>query len=396
MKNKTAYIIAEVRQIDYFYHFLLKQNSDAIIIINDSDGKVGFEIENDRRLRSFSKILLSEVIENKLVFATVISTGNFKVPIKAYKLKDYFSVLKSVLKFFYARTIGTLLQLFGLSAKFEKVFGRPFDAGGLRRRLSLITGKYIEKEIGEKTILYPRGMDINTSSFPAQELIDRFDAFMCHGELDRRIIASKTQKPTCIIGYPRYELNNFDKEQKERFIKEFSLNKNKLTILWMPSRLDWERPNYQNIIDWLDILNEDVLDHEIILRPHPHCWQQDPNLLKFLKSYKCRVDINKGRELSALYQISDLIVCDYGGSLFSATYMAKPVIVLNSSNHEEVSKSNELDLMARNSFRQFELNNKHELLSFLVKLDKETLNELRLLSNANKIKFFGEHALKEN
>ena len=396
MKNKIAYIIAEVRQIDYFYHFLLKQRSDLIIIIiNDSDRSVGLEIESDPRLRSFSKIFLTEVIENNIVFDTVISTGNFKVPIKEYNLKDYFAVIKSILKFSYARTIGSFLQLSGLSAKFEKVYGRPFDAGGLRRRLSFTTGNYIEKEIGKRAIMYPRGLDINTSSFPAQELINRFDAFMCHGKLDQKIISSKTQKPTCIIGYPRYEINNFDKIQKDSFIKEFTLDKNKLTILWMPSRLDWERPNYQNIIDWLDILNEDILDHEIILRPHPHCLQQDPSLLPLLKSYKCRVDTKKGRELGALYQISDLIVCDYGGSLFSATYMMKPVVLLNSLHHQTVSKSNELDLMKRNNFRQFDVNNKYELLRFLEKLNKETLNELRVLSSANKTEFFGDHVSYE-
>lgn len=391
MKNNVAYIIAEVRQIDYFYHFLLKQRSDIIIIIiNDSDRNVGFEIESDPRLKSFSKIFLSEVIEKNIVFDTVISTGNFKVPIKVYNLKDYFSIIKSVLKFSYARSFGSLFQLSGLSAKFEKVYGRPFDAGGLRRRLSFTTGKYIEKEIGKKAIMYPRGLDINTSSFPTQELISRFDAFMCHGKLDQKVISSKTQKPTYIIGYPRYEIANFDNVKKEQLIKEFNLDTKKLTILWMPSRLDWERPNYQNILDWIDILNEDILNYQLILRPHPHCLQQDPSLLPLLKSYKCRVDTKKGRELGALYQISDLVLCDYGGSMFSATYLTKAVILLNSSNHEKISKTNELDIIKRKKFHQFNLSKKEDLKDILLKLDQQTINTLETKSEKNKFELFGE------
>lgn len=398
MKHKFAFIIAEVRQIDYYYNFLLKHKSeDIVVIINDSDQQVGCEIKNDPRLHYFKTACLSEVIEKKIVFPVVVSTGNFKVPVNNISFRGCLSVMKSALKFTYARTIGIVLQYTGLSKQLENILGRPFDAGGLRRRLILKHGKYIERDIGQKTIMYPRGLDINVASYPNKDVLNRFDAFMCHGNLDQKVIASKTQKPTYLIGYPRYENDNIDQAKKDAITNEFCLSTEKKTILWMPSRLDWEFPNYQNILDWLDILNEDTLPHQVILRPHPHCLQQDPNLLNILNSYKCRIDTKRNRELGLLYHASDLVICDYGGSLFSATYTEKPVVLLNSKNHANVSKSNESDTTERHKFRQFDITNKTGLLNFLIELDTDTLHGLRVSSVENKKRFFfGEQRSIDN
>ena len=244
--------------------------------------------------------------------------------------------------------------------------------------------------------MFARGLDINISSFPSRDLIKRFDAFMCHGRIDSEIIKSKTKKPIKIIGYPRYDISKNDESERKSLINEFALDIQKQTILWIPSRLDWEQPNFQNIIDWLDVLDERLLNKQIILRPHPHCLQADLNLIGLLKTKNIRIDDVKGRKLSSIYRFSDLIISDYGGSIFSATYMCKPIILLNSKNHNLINVSNELDIKARNRFLQFNLNEKNQLRDFLSNFDLNMVEKHSQISLKNKLELFGNPVSLEN
>ena len=62
----------------------------------------------------------------------------------------------------------------------------------------------------------------------------------------------------------------------------------------------------------------------------------EPEIASYLLGLGFLVDVKKGRNLSVLYQASDLVLSDYGGSVLSAVYMRKKLILLNSSSNKYV------------------------------------------------------------
>ena len=43
------------------------------------------------------------------------------------------------------------------------------------------------------------------------------------------------------------------------------------------------------------------------------------------------MDTNLNRDLGNILNASDLIICDYGGTIFGSLYLSKPILLLNSS-----------------------------------------------------------------
>ena len=396
MISKIGIMIPEVRQIDYYCNFLSGFNKDdLVIIVNDSDKSVGDSIFNNKKLKKYNKKYLSDIMRNNEKFEYIISTGNFRVPIRLSALKQILWICDQIIKFIYSRFIGAIFQASGLSAKLEKYFKRPFDAGGLNRTFHPARAEFVERMIGRKNILFPRGMDINSKTYPSSEFIRRFDIFLCHGNKDYELVRKKTNAPTFKIGYPRYQLNHAVEKDQKALIKEFKLCNEKITLLWMPSRLDWENPKYRNIKDWLPSIGCANSEIQIIVRPHPHLIKINPELIKELKEYRFHVDSLKSRNLSALYSTSDIVIADYGGSIFSGLYMKKPVILLNSANHDKVLKSNELDISLRHRFTEFNLKDSNELELLLNTLDHDKINKLNALSNSLRSEIFGENNFQE-
>ena len=78
-----------------------------------------------------------------------------------------------------------------------------------------------------------------------------------------------------------------------------------------------------------------LTDHyNVILRPHP--LEIDPQYSRYKK--KVHQIVNSGdfivntdayQNMSELYLITDFVMCDYGGSLFSALYLNKKILLMN-------------------------------------------------------------------
>lgn len=396
MASRIGVIIPEERQIDYYLNFLKTFNSnDITIIVNDADKEVGKLIYQNVNLINYNRRYLSSIINEGKKFDFIISTGNFRVPINSSGWSRLLWILDQYFKFLYSRSFGLIIQVSGLSAFFEKIFNRPFDAGGKNRKLHSVRAEFIEKKIGKKIILFPRGMDINSKTYPSPEFLGRFDIFLCHGLKDYELIRNKTNAPTFKIGYPRYEKNDEESSLKTNLVKEFNLDNNKTTILWMPSRLDWEYPNYRNIEDWLSSFSFLQNNFQLIIRPHPHIVANNPELITRLIENKFNVDSLKSRNLYNLYSLSDLVIADYGGSIFSGIYMHKPVILLNSANHYLVSQSNELDISLRYKFQEYHLKDSKKFELMLKNLDKNQINNLNQVAKKIRLEIFTDDDTQE-
>jgi CDP-glycerol glycerophosphotransferase (TagB/SpsB family) len=138
------------------------------------------------------------------------------------------------------------------------------------------------------------------------------------------------------IGYPRYD-KYFDslknKELKYSLLKKHSCNYKKPTILWICT----VSPFFSTIEKYAELMYQFTEKFNVILRPHP--MEIDPQYDRYKKNVHDIV--NSGRfiisndpyqEMSDLYLIADFVFCDYGGSIFSALYVNKKIILMD-HNH---------------------------------------------------------------
>ena len=101
------------------------------------------------------------------------------------------------------------------------------------------------KKLGFKTILYPRGLDINIHLYPETRWIDCFDIFCCHSKVDEKILNNRIENKVDIIkiGYPRYQKNKIN----IKYILRIKIK----NILWIPTHIKY--PNHSigdNIYLW--------------------------------------------------------------------------------------------------------------------------------------------------
>ena len=104
------------------------------------------------------------------------------------------------------------------------------------------------------------------------------------------------------------------------------------------------------------------------------------------------VDNESDRKIGELFKGSDLVIADYGGSIFSSIYMLKPTLLLNLPKNTEyvINKifNKTFDIQLRNKIISLNLHDKKKDFIF-------TIEKLLTKNEANKIKkvknyFFGK------
>ena len=189
----------------------------------------------------------------------------------------------------------------------------------------------IERDMSEKIVFFPRGMDLK-SDYPSQFKIDNSDIFLCHSKIDEKIIKDKTNKPTHIIGYPRYD-NSFlqkkinDNTKKKILIMHSPITKSRYTSL---KNLENLLLKFQNYFD----------KFEFYLKPHP---RHKEYLIFPNKNIKNKIKIVKDDEnLNNLYKKIDLVFCQNGGPFFSSIFNLKNVFIFEETKdnfHEEIKNT---------------------------------------------------------
>jgi hypothetical protein len=112
-------------------------------------------------------------------------------------------------------------------------------------------------------------------------------------------------------------------------------------------------------------------------------------MVDYFKELGFLVDIKKGRNLSVLYQSSDLVLADYGASVLSTVYMKKKLILLNSSNQKSIKWREErkyIDDDVRNDVSSFNIN---EGDSLVTQINKDIQNSDNTKTDNLKKKYFG-------
>lgn len=332
--RKIGFFVSDKRHFDYFknvFDALHQREVPFDMIVNDTRSEAN-AIISDEYNRSMMEIaqqlgfpfrLLSEAIVSRVKYPYLVTTYSFKYTIRT----DLPKLPERIIRAF-GNALIKLTRLLNLHS-IQKL---------LRDRLLEYDMKFRqspERAIGEKVVLFPKGLDLNMDKFPDPSIMNEVDVYFCHGKIDAELIREKTGKTATIIGYPRYDtLYSHGDELVADLIQEFGLDQNKKLISWIPTYVSREGNPDFNFDNWLPHIEPLLKDFEIIIRPHPKRIERDAiDLIERFKKMGFHVDILAERDMNQLYAASDFILCDYGGVVFSSIYTDSNLLMLNHANH---------------------------------------------------------------
>ena len=326
-ENKICFLISWSRELDMFKYLIQKlKKKEIVFIINDLNRvKKNHKLEqlNIRRIlnkKNYKTKFLSQVL-NKNKYKILISTGD--LPISSVNLK-------SILKFLYSKTFGTLIEILKLNILLKEMFGREFTAGGLSS--SIYDNKFIEKKISQKSFKFPNGLDRNLKNFPDKKWINIFDFYFASSKIEKKLILDKfTEKKVFFIGYTRFDKG---KNSKTELLRYFRINKNKKTILCCPNERILHLQNEKSLKRYLFFLEKLNDNYNVILRPHPKLKFTNLKLFKMITNSNLIIDLEPDRNIKNLFSISDLVVTDYGNSVLEAIYLNKKTIIFKWPNDQ--------------------------------------------------------------
>ena len=202
--------------------------------------------------------------------------------------------------------------------------------------------QYLPVQIGLKRIRFMYGADIN-DGWSLGKWNEMFDIFLCHGPNDERAINERFHGKTIQMGYPRYDDYFNIPELGENLKRNFVCSPDKKTIVWLPTIGEGtcSIPHYAKQISQL------TKQYNVIVRPHPITFRMYPENITILEKHNFKIDDDSLRDMNALYKIADFLICDYGGTQFSALYLDKNIILLNVSGSDTYytsKKSSDMEL----------------------------------------------------
>lgn len=196
--------------------------------------------------------------------------------------------------------------------------------------------QYFQNILGIYNVRFMYGADAGGVKFGKYNYL--FDEFFCHGPRDSELIRGKFNRPVYEMGYPRYDSyfdNVNNKELKHSLLKKYLCDHKKPTILWICTVSEY----FSTIEKYEGLMYKFTEKYNVILRPHP--MEIDPqygrykkNVHDIVNSEKFIVSSDPYQEMSDLYLIADFVFCDYGGTIFSALYVNKKIVLMD---HELVS-----------------------------------------------------------
>ena len=390
--KKIAVLISWPRELDMFSTFIENTVDDVVIVVDDFDYDEGERFEKGKSIIELldgktEYVLLSEIL-GKVKYRVLFSTGGQTFQ-KKVTFRTYF-------KYIYAVSIGSFIEHFELSKFFLQTIGHPLTGGG---KYAEKFGKYpIERAIGNKVIKYPKGLDINKATYPEDQWKNVFDIYLCHSNIDQNLINNKFPSAQCVkIGYPRYDNMPSVSNAKNIIYNEIkSIDAEKPLLLWIPTMIKIRGELIDNIRIWIPIFEKILDKYNILIRVHPKMLVMDTKIASYLEGLGFLVDVKKGRNLGVLYQASDLVLADYGGSVLSAVYMKKKLILLNSSSKKYLRWRKErmyVDDDVRSDVNAFSVNDS----TALNKQINESIQNNNTLRRDNlKIQYFGEDCDYEN
>lgn len=204
--------------------------------------------------------------------------------------------------------------------------------------------QYLPLQVGLKQIRFMYGADIS-DAWSLEGWNEIYDLFLCHGPNDAGVLGKRFKGKTAIMGYPRYDAYFRPGLDLDGVRAEFGLTPEKRLVLWMPT-LNTSPDGECSIKYFAEAVAALRPDFDVVVRPHPMSFRQDPEGIALLESLGLNIDRDALRDMNALFKVADTVLGDHGGSVFGALYLGKKLVILNpphgSATREQTSSNAEL------------------------------------------------------
>ena len=192
------------------------------------------------------------------------------------------------------------------------VFPDMSGKAGNRLKLELIAEKLIRAAFISGAYSYM--LDLETNK--------KFDYILCCGKEQKKAYTQLDIKAEVLdLGNPRLLWSSSYCIEEDPIYKQ--LDKNKKTILWIPSH----GRKSCSLVNYLSIFSELQKDFNVVVSFPPGLYE-DFCFLRWKLEKHIKIVINN-RDSASLMNLADFIFCDYGGSLLTSIYFEKNVCLLN-------------------------------------------------------------------
>lgn len=178
---------------------------------------------------------------------------------------------------------------------------------------------YLPQLIGETNVrlMYALGKD-----FWNYDTWNRiYDVHLCFGPWQaERLKAFKSR--IYQVGYPRYDAYIKGEIDTEALKARFNCPSEKQTLVWLPTKTQHTLKAFAPQMAQLSS------KYHIILKPHPATWEEEPELMDWLKKFPFEL-VQDPTDTQLLMALADFVICDYGGPPFGAVYMDKNLLLLD-------------------------------------------------------------------
>ncbi len=174
-----------------------------------------------------------------------------------------------------------------------------------------------------------------------------YDGILCYGPYHEDKFKVKHKIATSQMGYPRFDKYFNPGFEKDELLHKFNCDPKKKTIVWLTT---WN--DLSSISKYLKGISSLNSEHNIIIRPHPQIKKDDPeNYNKLFTIDVNYIDDNEDDNVQ-LFAIADLLLVDYGGSMFGSLYLNKNFAFLD-MNLESKNNNSLGDLSSEDYLRSF-------------------------------------------
>lgn len=260
-------------------------------------------------------IYLSDIIKNKYKYKAVLATKDFQMRYRAYKPKGFNAKRDlSYRKILDYKTLLTrkLINL-GLLEITKKILRKPNFGYRVYREWNFVDPDILS----DCRIMFPRGIDLDDHE-PETCNEAYFTEFFCHGKFDEQIYKKAFGKSTTVIGYPRYDYHDAElKHSKQNPKSVFGPVK----VLWMGSM------HASGLELWLQTILTISSITNFTYRPHPKSVKRDTEEISYLQKQNVNVNLNESENLLNLFAEHDVVVAEWGDSIFSSIYNGKTTVL---------------------------------------------------------------------
>lgn len=202
---------------------------------------------------------------------------------------------------------------------------------------------YLPERLGHFNVRFMYALGKAGHNFSAWN--ELYDVILCHGPYQVEQLASCSALKL-EMGYPRYDGFQAQFEDRVAIRQRLGFDSTKPLVLWMPT---WQE--LCSLEAFMPAVKQLSSEYDLLVKPHPLTVTYEPERLKLIQDSGLTYLTDASVDITDLYAAADCVLTDYGGSIFSALYMDRPIVLLDSPealDHKHTGEQSP-DLLARDS-----------------------------------------------